>query len=57
MSANRRPAGGGAILNALLLLVLVAAGGRIAYELLAPLLPSLVVLLLVGFVLLSIFRR
>lgn len=44
-------------MSALLVVLTVAAGARVAYELLAPLVPALVALLFVSLILVGIFRR
>lgn len=57
MANYRGPSMPGQVMSAVALLIAVAVGARVAYVLLAPLLPSLVALLLVSFILVSVFRR
>ncbi|WP_263430964.1 hypothetical protein [Nocardioides sp. TRM66260-LWL] len=44
-------------MSALLIVLAVAAGARVAFELLAPLLPSLIVLVVLSFIFSLLFRR
>lgn len=57
MANYRGPSAPNSILSAVLLIVAVAIGARVAYELLAPLLPSLIALAIVGILLTALFRR
>lgn len=57
MASHRGPSMPGSILSAVVLLIAVAVGARVVYGLLAPLLPSLVALAVVGFILMTLFRR
>lgn len=54
---NRGPALPGSVMSGLLMVLVVAAGARVAYELLAPLVPTLIVLALLIGVFTVIFRR
>lgn len=54
---NRGPALPGSVMSGLLMVLVVAAGARVAYELLAPLVPTLIVLALLIGIFTVIFRR
>lgn len=55
--SNRGPSLPGSVMSGLLVVLVVAAGARVAFELLAPLVPSLIVLVLLGGILTLLFRR
>jgi hypothetical protein len=57
MAINRGSSLPGSVLSAVFILIAVAIGARVAYELLAPLLPSLIALAIVGSLLLALLRR
>lgn len=47
----------GSMLSALLMLIAVAVGARVIYDLLAPLLPSLIAIAIVAVICTSLLRR
>lgn len=57
MANYRGPSTSGSILSAVVLLIAVAVGARVVYELLAPLLPLLIALTILGAVFVALFRR
>ena len=56
MSGMNGPTWSTRVLQALVLVVAIAVVARVVWELLGPLIPGLVVLLVVGSILISIFR-
>lgn len=57
MANYRGPSAPNSILGAVFILIAVAVGARVAYELLAPLLPSLIALAAISVLLATVFRR
>lgn len=57
MANYRGPSAPSSILSAVFILIAVAVGARVAYELLAPLLPSLIAIAIFGVILSMLLRR